>query len=122
MFTFKLLLAKVHFPFNEGHACKLCHICLWWMCRVEESPVLGFASGSSPCVMCMCVTCVRKWGVMSSVGICTPPSWISSGKIGIPHTAVIFLARTALSSRRVEGGVYGSHIHLSFVCLMWHLY
>lgn len=53
MFTFKLLLAKVHFPLNEVHACKLRHLLLVDV-QSRGSRVLAFASGSSPCI-CVCV-------------------------------------------------------------------
>lgn len=88
--------------------------------------MFGFAFGSCVCVcICMCVY-FQKGRVMSSVGICTPPSLIRLVvRFASCPMTVIFIA---LSSQLlapmwcVEGGVYCSHIHLSFVCLMWHLY
>lgn len=80
VFTFKLLLAKVHFPFNEGHACKLCHRPLVDVQSWEVSSVLVLLPVVLHVYVCICF---QKGGVMSSVRICTPPSLISSGKIGI---------------------------------------
>lgn len=119
MFTFKLLLAKVHFPLNEVHACKLRHLLLVDV-QSRGSRVLAFASGSSPCI-CVCV-------YFSSEGegnvFCRNAHSTLSDRLVVRLAPVMHSGHllSTLSSHSAQGGVYYGHIHLSFVCLMWHLY
>lgn len=64
--------------------------------------MLGFASGSSPCV-CVCVYLSPGVGD-AFVGVYTPPSLINSGKIGIRmHNGHLPSAQhVAPTRRRVE--------------------
>lgn len=65
MFPFKLLLAKVPFPFKEVHACKLCRLPL---VGVQSGGVLHawFCFWEFSMRMCLCVF-VSRGGGMSSL-------------------------------------------------------